>query len=221
LLATIPGVAAVNLERDRLPSYDAYLPLLSLPRIFGTSPETIPAEVPYLGVPEPHRAAARRALTRFAGTRRIGVCWAGNPAHANDRNRSIALALLTPLFAAADTAWFSLQAGAAAGEQLADTPGAGEVLPLPLGTELVDTAALIAELDLVVTVDTAIAHLAGALARPTWVLLPYAPDWRWQLGRDDSAWYPTVRLFRQTEAADWPSVIRRVGTELETEALRH
>jgi Flp pilus assembly protein TadD len=221
LLATVPGVTAVNLEREPLPPYDAYLPLLSLPRIFGTSPETIPADVPYLGVPEANRATTRRALAGSVRTRRIGICWAGNPAHANDRNRSIALALLAPLFAAGDTAWFSLQAGAAAGEQLATTPRAREVVPLPLGTELVDTSALIEELDLIVTVDTGIAHLAGALARPTWILLPYAPDWRWQLGRDDSPWYPTVRLFRQTEARDWPSVIRRVATELATEVLRH
>ena len=219
LLATIPGVSAINLERDPLPPYDAYLPLLSLPRLFGTSPETIPAEVPYLAVPEANRAAARRILARAAGKRRIGICWAGNPAHSNDRNRSIALAVLAPLFAATDAAWFSLQAGAAAGEQLATTPGAGEVLPLPLGTELVDTAALIAELDLVVTVDTGIAHLAGALARPTWLLLPYAPDWRWQLERDDSPWYPTARLFRQPEARNWHSVIERVKAELETAPL--
>ena len=221
LLATIPGVTEINLERDPPPPYDANLPLLSLPRVFGTSPDTIPAETPYLDVPEANRAAARRTLARGGAKRRVGVCWAGNPSHANDRNRSIALAVLAPLFGAPETAWFSLQAGAAAAKQLAATPGANEVLPLRLGTELVDTSALIAELDLIVTVDTGIAHLAGALARPTWLLLPYAPDWRWQLDRDDSPWYPTMRLFRQTQPGDWPRVVRRVAAALEIEALRH
>jgi Flp pilus assembly protein TadD len=213
LLSTIPGVAQISLEREPLPAYDAYLPLLSLPRVFGTTAETIPAAVPYLAIADTKRAAARAVLARYGVERRIGVCWAGNPAHPNDRNRSIPLLELTPLFAVQGVTWFSLQVGAAAA-QLAATSAADHVVPRPARTALVDTTALIAELDLVITVDTGIAHLAGALARPTWVLLPFAPDWRWQLGRDDSPWYPTLRLFRQPHPRDWPSVVARVKAEL-------
>jgi ADP-heptose:LPS heptosyltransferase len=115
-------------------------------------------------------------------------------------------------------AWFSLQQGGPA-SQLAAARGAQDIVPLPGGTPLVDTAALIGELDLIITVDTSIAHLAGALARPAWVLLPFAPDWRWELGREDSPWYPTLRLFRQSRPRDWPSVIARVKAELEAFAL--
>src|SRR4029077_12785172 len=125
--------------------------------------------------------------------------WAGNPSHANDRHRSVPLAVLAPLFAVPGISWFSLQQGDAAAE-IAEAPGAERLVPLPSGTALVDTAGLIVELDLVITVDTSIAHLAGALGRPGWVMLPFAPDWRWQLGRDDSPWYPTLRLFRQPRA---------------------
>jgi ADP-heptose:LPS heptosyltransferase len=115
----------------------------------------------------------------------------------------------------AGIAWYSLQHGDAS-TQIAQTPNAAKMVALPAGTELVDTAALVAELDLIVSVDTSIAHLAGALARPGWVLLPFAPDWRWQLGRDDSPWYPTLRLFRQTRPHDWEGVVARVKARLET-----
>jgi len=217
LLATIPGVAQVSIEGEPLPAYDAYLPLLSLPRVFGTTPATIPATVPYLAVSAPKRAAARAALAQAGATRRIGLCWAGNPRHGNDRRRSLPLAALAPLFAVPGITWFSVQAGGAAA-QLATTPAAHRVVPLPVGTALVDTSALIAELDLVISVDTGIAHLAGALARPTWLLLPYAPDWRWQLDREDSPWYPTLRLFRQPRPGDWPAVVQRVAAALQAAA---
>jgi ADP-heptose:LPS heptosyltransferase len=118
-----------------------------------------------------------------------------------------------PLFGVRDVGWYSLQQGERAA-QLADTPGANAVQPLAPDATLVDTAALIAELDLVISVDTSIAHLAGALAKPTWLLLPFAPDWRWRLGRDDSAWYPTMRLFRQEAARNWPPVVERVAAAL-------
>ncbi|HZI84575.1 MAG TPA: DUF5672 family protein [Casimicrobiaceae bacterium] len=214
LLETVPGVAGVSVESDPLPSYDAHLPLLSAARILGTTPETIPAHGPYIAVQESRRAAARSTLARGASGLRVGLCWAGSPANSNDRNRSLPLATLAPLLDVPGIAWFSLQAGEAAG-QLATTAGAGRIVPLPEGPALIDTTALIAELDLTVTVDTAIAHLAGALAKPAWVLLPYAPDWRWQLGRDDSPWYPGLRLFRQPRARDWRSVIERVRGELQ------
>ena len=219
LFASIPGVAQISRDDEPLPAYDAHLPLLSLPRVFATTAESVPAAVPYLAVPEAKRAAARETFAQFAAKRRIGLCWAGNRSHGNDRHRSIALTTLASLFAVPGIAWFSLQQGEPAA-QIEATRGAENIVPLPEGTPLVDTAALLAELDLIITVDTSIAHLGGALARPTWVLLPFAPDWRWQLGREDNPWYPTLRLFRQSRPRDWPSVIARVKIELEALAPR-
>ena len=213
LLASVPGVAQVVRDGGPLPAYDAHSPLLSLPRLLGTTGDTIPATVPYLAVPESARAAARAALSRFPGRRKVGLAWAGNPRNPDDRNRSIALAHLVPLFDVSGVSWFSLQHGERAA-QLAETPGANAVVPLAPDATLLDTAALVAELDLVISVDTSIAHLAGALAKPTWVLLCFAADWRWRLGRDDSAWYPTMRLFRQQAARDWPPVVERVAAAL-------
>jgi ADP-heptose:LPS heptosyltransferase len=126
----------------------------------------------------------------------------------------VPISVLAPLFSVPGISWFSLQSGNAA-TQLATHPAAHRVVSLPLDATLVDSAALIAELDLVISVDTGIAHLAGALARPTWLLLPFAPDWRWQLGRDDSPWYPTLRLFRQSRPGDWPAVVERVAAALQ------
>jgi len=209
LLATIREVAEVSRDGDALPRYDAHLPLLSLPCALATTLETIPATVPYIAVSEVKRAAARETLAQAGAAPRIGLCWAGSAAHGNDRNRSLPLAALAPLFAVPGIAWFSLQQGKAAA-QIAANPAAERIVPLPADSALVDTAALIAELDLIITVDTSIAHLAGALARPTWVLLPFAPDWRWQLDRDDSPWYPTLRLFRQPRPRDWQSVVERL-----------
>jgi tetratricopeptide (TPR) repeat protein len=217
LLASAHGVVQVSSEGEPLPAFDAYLPLLSLPRVFATTPTTIPATVPYLTVSATQRAAARATLERAGATRRIGLCWAGNPGNPNDRKRSLPLSVLAPLLALPGISWFSLQAGDAAA-QLATCAGAQRVVPLPADTALDETAALIAELDLIVSVDTAIAHLAGALARPTWLLLPFAPDWRWQLGRDDSPWYPTLRLFRQPRPGDWPAVVERVAAALQSTA---
>jgi tetratricopeptide (TPR) repeat protein len=218
LLETIPGVAAVSAEDEPAPRYDVHLPLLSAPRILGTTADTIPADVPYVSVSEAYRRAARAAIDR-AGAPRIGLCWAGSPVNANDRNRSLALSALAPLLELPGIAWFSLQAGPAAA-QLEAMPAARRVAPLPPETPLIATAALVAELDLTITVDTAIAHLAGALAKPAWVLLPFAPDWRWQLDREDSPWYPTLRLFRQPRARDWTSVIERVRAALARRRVR-
>ncbi|HUH94184.1 MAG TPA: DUF5672 family protein [Casimicrobiaceae bacterium] len=214
LLETVPGVAEVSVDGDPLPRYDAYLPLLSAPRLVRTRTDTIPGSVPYIQVPKARRAAARAAIQRAPTRLRIGLRWAGNPAYANDRNRSMTLAALAPLLELPDITWFSLQDGQAAG-QIASVSAKDRVVPLPAGTPLVDTAALVAELDLIVTSDTAIAHLAGALAKPTWVIVPFAPDWRWQLERDDSPWYPTARLFRPPAPRAWSSVISRICGELE------
>jgi tetratricopeptide (TPR) repeat protein len=206
LLRCLPGVTLTP-PRAARPPYDVWADQMSLPRLFGTTLETIPSAHPYL-----HADAGRSAAwaKRLPAGLRIGLVWAGNPAHSNDRRRSIPVAALGPLFAAASGVFVSLQVGpsAAIAPQfgLADNAAA-----LP---DFGETAALIAGLDLVITVDTAVAHLAGALGVPSWVMLPHAPDWRWLLHRDDSPWYPSLRLFRQDRPGDWPGVIARVAKAL-------
>jgi ADP-heptose:LPS heptosyltransferase len=143
----------------------------------------------------------------------VCLAWRGSRHHANDRRRSIALSALVPLFSVPGTAWFSLQREE--DEQEVDgLPAAPALVRLPERNDFDGLAALMTELDLVVSVDTSLAHLAGALARPTWLLLPFAPDWRWQLDRADSPWYPTMRLIRQPAPGDWGAVIARVEGEL-------
>jgi hypothetical protein len=159
---------------------------------------------------------------RLAGLRglRVGLVWAGNPRHQNDRNRSIAPERLAPLLRVQGVSWASLQLGTPAGALQGHAPR-GTVLDLTAElTDLAETAAAIMRLDLVVTVDTAVAHLAGALGRPVWVLLPALPDWRWLLRREDSPWYPTMRLFRQVRVGDWDGVVMRVAAALEMLARR-
>jgi tetratricopeptide (TPR) repeat protein len=206
LLASVLGIAEVASGNGTLPPYDAHLALLSLPRVFGTTQDTIPARVPYLAVPSALRSDARALLDACPGLKG-GLCWAGSGAH--PRDRSCPLALMSALFDVPDIDWFSLQQGEASAE-IASAPGADRMAPLPSDAPLVATAALIAELDLVITIDTSIAHLAGALGKQVWVMLRFAPDWRWQLDRDDSLWYPTMRLFRQPRPRDWPSVVTRL-----------
>jgi tetratricopeptide (TPR) repeat protein len=213
LLASVSGVSATVSSAVPTPSYDAHLALMSLPRVFDTNLNSIPADMPYINVPQPQRREARERLAPYADRLKVGVAWAGSRAHANDRNRSCPLATLAMLFDIPGVAWFSLQHGEAAA-QIAAMSKAANIAPLAADSALVDTAALIAELDLIVSVDTSVVHLAGALARPCWVLLPFAPDWRWLLHRDDTPWYPTLRLFRQPTPRDWASVVIRVASEL-------
>jgi protein O-GlcNAc transferase len=194
-----------------LPEFAAQCPLMSLPLVFGTTVETIPAGTPYLTVPQVALDKAA-ALPWPTDGLRVGLVWAGNPEHLNDRYRSIALSLLEPLFALEGVHFFSLQMGAEA-EQLAMIEGAVIDLRYEIG-DMADTAALMEHLDVVITVDTAVVHLAGALGRPVWLLLPFAPDWRWMLEREDSPWYPTMRLFRQTARSAWEPVVERVRTAL-------
>jgi hypothetical protein len=145
---------------------------------------------------------------------RVGIVWAGSPLHRNDHNRSIPLEALLPLADIAHVHLISLQTGEAA----RDVADIGTVADLGSAfTDFADTAAAIAALDLVIAVDTAVAHLAGALGKPVWILLPFVPDWRWMTGRDDSPWYPSARLFRQQAAGDWTGVIRRVLSALSQE----
>ena len=208
---SMPAVALWD-EQAPLPAYDRHCPLLSLPRLFRTTLATIPADVPYLRAPE---AASLRWRRRLDGGSelKVGVVWAGNPKHINDPARSIPLEVLAPLFTVAGTRFFSLQVGPRAD----DLQRLGGVPLTPLATELTDfaeTAGAVANLDLVVTIDSSLAHLAGAMGKPFWVLTPAVPDWRWLHDREDSPWYPTARLFRQATRLQWRPVIERVAGEL-------
>ena len=205
LLSTAPGVDQTIVRDKPLPLFDVHAPLLSLPRLLNTTLSTIPARAPYL-TPKPALVAKFGEIigTAARGRRTVGLVWAGNPENPNDHNRSLPFALAEELASNPDMAFFNLQKGSAAF--------------IPLDEHLADfaeTAAAISNLDLVISVDTAVAHLAGALGRPVWTLLPFAPDWRWLLGREDSPWYPTMRLFRQPRRGDWGAVIRQVKLALE------
>jgi tetratricopeptide (TPR) repeat protein len=213
LMCTLAGVTQVVARGEPLPDFDWHCILLSLPLAFGTRLATIPSETPYL------RAAASLADSWNArlGPRdrpRIGVAWSGNPIHGNDRNRSIGLRALLPLLAGIDATFVSLHrdvraADAAVLAERTDILHFGEQLG-----DYADTAALISNLDLIVSVDTSVVHLAGALAKPVWILLPFMPDWRWLLDREDSPWYPTARLFRQDATRMWDGLIPRVRAAL-------
>jgi tetratricopeptide (TPR) repeat protein len=213
LLQGMNGIARLIERGQPLPDFEAYCPLLSLPRIFRTTFDSIPASVPYLHA-DPARLAQWSAKLRSDGRLKIGLAWAGSPNHKNDRNRSLSLSAFAPLAGIFDVAFHSLQIGPAAAEAHS-RPGGMEIVDHSADlSDFAETAALIANLDLVISVDTAIAHLAGAMAKPVWTLLPFAPDWRWMLDRADSPWYPTMRLFRQPAIGDWDHVMRIVADEL-------
>jgi len=216
ILDQLPGVRARFERWEAIPPYEFQCPLSSLPRAFGTTLDNIPAPIPYLRA-EPDRAARWRArLDALAprGYRRIGLVWAGRPTHENDRNRSLALRQLAPLGARDRIALVTLQKGPAVA-QVGAWYGAAPLINLSAEiADFSDTMAILDGLDLLISVDTSVAHLAGALGKPVWLLLPHAPDWRWLLGRADSPWYPTMRLFRQPVPGDWTSVIAEVAAAL-------
>jgi len=211
LLAGLPGVHEMIAQGEPLPAFDTQVPLLSLPGIFGTTLKSIPNRAPYLRVPD----GFQLELSPAPNSRlKVGIVWAGNPALQNDLVRSILLRQLSPLFSIPNHSFFSLQVGPAR-KQLAALPEASRIIDLqPRLSDFAKTAAAINELDLVITVDTAVAHLAGALAKPVWLMLPFAPEWRWLLDREDCLWYPTMRLFRQPAPDDWASVVERIRHRL-------
>ena len=213
LLSAMPGIAGVIAQGSPLPTVDYTCPMMSLPLAFGTTLESIPGAVPYLTVPEAARAAWRGRLGGAAG-RGIGLCWSGNPGFSADQFRSIPLAMFTPLLADPALVVHLVQTDIREGDDavVAGHPGLVD-LRRELG-DFADTAAVIEQLDLVITVDTAVAHLAGALGRPVWILLPYGADWRWLQDRNDSPWYPTARLFRQSVMGDWQPVLDAVRAAL-------
>ncbi len=199
---------------EEIPPFNVFTSLLSLPGILGVTLETIPHEVPYL------KAAVDGALPAApAGHLKVGLAWAGNPTHHNDVARSIRLEELIHLLAVPGVTFYSLQKVMPAHDDACVRARAKLVNPGGPPEEVLKdflaTAGVIAQLDLVIAVDTAVAHLAGALAKPVWTLLPFAPDWRWFRDREDTPWYPTMRLFRQEERNQWEPVIERVAKELE------
>jgi hypothetical protein len=208
LLSGMPELSCVISGRSPAPPFDVHAPLMSLPRLCGTTETSIPGEVPYLrplpGSPVPEPLQDRN---RF----RVGLVWAGNPGHRNDRNRSCPLELFDGLLQTDGVQFFSLQVGHG---PLLDRP----IVDLaPHLTDYAATAACLAHLDLLITVDTSVAHLAGALGRPVWMLLPTCNDWRWLEQREDTPWYPTMRLFRQCARGDWKTVLERANTQLKEE----
>ena len=213
LLASLPGVTRILAQGEALPDFDCHSPLLSLPLAFGTTFETIPRDVPYLAVP-PERIAAWRSGLEPAALPRIGVVWAGNPANAFDRRRTMPLRHLLPLLRAPGVKFFALQKDLRPGDRelLAELPEV-TVLSERL-TDFADTAAVVSMLDLVITICTSTAHLTGGLGRPMWVTLPFSSDFRWFRHRPDSVWYPTARLFRQPKIGDWDSVVAEVRDAL-------
>jgi len=200
-------------ERYPQEGYDAFISLMSLPGLFGTVTETIPANVPYLHAPADR---LERWRSRFgAGPElKVGLLWAGRKENTIQSRRSCDLRQLSPLAGIPNVRFYSLQMGAEA-QELEDAPAGLEIVDL--GRDIVDfadTAAILQRLDLFISIDSATAHLAGALGRPAWTLLIFTPDWRWLIEREDSPWYPTMRLFRQPKFDEWDPVWRRVAEEL-------
>ncbi len=213
LIQTIPGVGAVHSHWADIPGFSAYNLMSSLPYVFGTEEATIPGRVPYLSADPARIDHWRRRLAEAAPPgRRVGVFWSGRPSHPNNRRRSMPIAALRPLAAVPGVALVSLQK---------EWPGGCDPAALPglvrFDAELADfgeTAALVANLDLVVCVDSAVAHLAGAMGRPVWMMAAAPSDWRWMLGRADSPWYPSLRIFRQQQPGAWDGVVDAVALAL-------
>lgn len=207
LAASIEGVAGVIVSGDPLPECPFQCPMLTLPMAFGTDANSVPAKVPYIQADRQSFAAWRHRLGP-PERRRIGIAWSGNPSHPENRLRSIPLATLHDLLRREDCEFHVVQTGHNEAGRMRDHSAAL--------SDFADTAALMTLMDLVISVDSAPAHLAGALGRPTWLLLQFSADWRWLCDRADSPWYPTMRLFRQPHPGDWDSVIVEVNSAIDS-----
>ena len=199
-------------DGEVLPDFDLYCPILSLPTAFATELATIPANMPYIR-PYEERLAKWRGRLPANGRLRVGLCWAGNSAHLNDRNRSMPLDRLATVLSVPGIDFFSVQKEVSEAQAaILDDNGV-----VQLGQEFsdfADTAAVVAMLDLIIAVDTSVAHLAGAMGKAVALLVPFSPDFRWLLDRTDSPWYPTMRLFRQSAIGDWDTPLARLREEL-------
>jgi tetratricopeptide (TPR) repeat protein len=219
LLRTLPPDIQVISRNEPLPAFDLHCPLLSLPRIFDTDLQTIPSQVPYLHAdPQLMRQWRERLPLAPAGAKSVGIVWAGGPKLREDpaRGRNVPLTALLPILRMPGMHFIGLQTGADAAD-VRQLPPDVKLGILPPPRDFADTAAVMQNLDLLITIDTAAAHLAGALARPTWVLLPPLPDWRWLRARSDSPWYPTMRLFRAPRAGAWEQPIHEIARALRSE----
>lgn len=216
VLATCPGIDELTDIDGPVPQFDVQVPLMSLPLLLGTTPGTIPAGVPYLAAEAARVECCRARLAGLGPGLRVGVCWKGNPDHPGDNERSFPLAELEPLARVPGVHLVSLQVpDAVTRAEIATVPFTVNTLDAdPDAGAFVDTAALMMNLDLVVTADTAPAHLAGALGVPVWIALGRIADWRWQLGRDDSPWYPSARLFRRERSRGWDAVFQSIADAL-------
>jgi tetratricopeptide (TPR) repeat protein len=219
LLSGMEGVASVVSREDRTPDYDFHCPLLSLPAAFKTEVPSIPARVPYIAAPEERRDAWRDRLAPARGLR-VAVAWSGSRTHAGDRHRSLPLPRLLPLLSTSGVQFVSIQRDVRSEDAacLAETTNlihVGEQLE-----DFCDTAAVLSSSDLVITADTSVAHLAGAMGRPVWIMLPFSPDFRWMHASSASPWYPTARLFRQAAVGDWNGVLDEVANALTALVVR-
>ena len=212
VVRSIQGVSEVITPESELPPFDVQAALVSLPRLLGTTLDTIPRATPYLAI-EPALVDRCREMLGPRRGLRVGLAWAGNPRHASDRLRSFPLGVLANLGAIPGIECYSLHVGDdAASQVLSSGPWIRQALTQTGGVP--ELGALMSCLDLVISADTMPAHLAGALGRPVWTLLAWAPDWRWLEEREDSPWYPTMRLFRQPRPGDWEAVAARVCGEI-------
>jgi len=224
LMSNLPEVDQVIAHGDPLPSFDLHCPLMSLPFAFDTEVETIPGSTPYLSVSSSAIAEAHKrfpSLNQSQRSLRVGIIWAGNPKHRGDAMRSIHLSALEPLASIPGLTLISVQKDAAAG-QIREVSERLRLRIIDAEASLhdfADTAALLSTLDLTISVDTAVAHLAGALGVPVWLLVPHLADWRWMENRDDSPWYPTARIFRQPSPGDWRGVVDQVAQALRATCL--
>jgi len=211
LFSTIPEINVLLTKEDALPDFDFYAPLLSLPGILNTTLKTIPVNIPYLLIAD-HIVSPIVIQSKVLN---IGIVWAGSSAHQNDKNRSINLSFFSAITNIQNTQFYSLQVTDRRTDLYQDD-FASQIIDVGkhLG-DYAETATIINQLDLIITVDTSVAHLAGAMGKPVWVLLPFAPDWRWLLDRNDSPWYPSMRLFRQQERGNWTPVFNKVRQALE------
>ncbi len=211
LLGTAPGLDAVVPETGPLPAFDRALTLMSLGGLFAAGEAEVPADIPYLAVPR--GAGVTLSAPAGGGGLKVGIAWAGRPTHGDDWNRSIPASLLEPLLAVEGVTFYSLQRGGVAPRL--GRPSADRVLPAAdLGADFADTAAIVAAMDLIISVDTAVIHLAGALGKAVWAMLPPVPDFRWLMQGDTSPWYPSLRLFRRRPGSGWEPVITAIATLL-------
>jgi tetratricopeptide (TPR) repeat protein len=219
LMAGVPGLAGVTARGEPLPDFAAHAPLMSLPARFGTTLDAVPWVGPYVradaqGI-ERWKAILATDPPAFRSARlKVGLVWAGRPQQWDDRKRSISLGALAPLASAVEAAFYSLQVGPAAAQAATPPPGMRLIDHTSRVADFSDTAALAAQLDLLITIDTSVAHLGGAMGLPTWVLVAHAPDWRYHLERSDNPWYPSMRLFRQSRDGDWSDAIAAAAQAL-------